>query len=241
MADAVLTRELAECEAYRAPLAALGLDLIAMPVTTAVACEDGALAAALARGGHAAIVVTSRRAAAEVARHGASAEVWVVGDATARPLAAAGIAVVHPEGAVDGESLARALARARALVGQRVLVPRAEQGRPEASEILRAAGAIVEEVVAYRVEPTPADAPALARGKAALATAAVCVVFAPSQVSALAALVGPLGAVATRFCAIGATTAAALRDAGVAEVAVAPTPTPEGIAQAVRSVYPPRR
>jgi uroporphyrinogen-III synthase len=45
--------------------------------------------------------------------------------------------------------------------------------------------------------------------------------------------------VRARFCAIGETTAAALRAAGIAEVAVAQAPTPEGMANAVRSVYPP--
>jgi uroporphyrinogen-III synthase len=42
------------------------------------------------------------------------------------------------------------------------------------------------------------------------------------------------------FVAIGETTAAALRAAGVREVAVADTPTPAGIACAVSSVYPRR-
>ena len=67
--------------------------------------------------------------------------------------------------------------------------------------------------------------------------AAVCCVFAPSQVAALAQIVR-LPELHTRMCAIGETTAAAVRGAGVSEVAVAVTPTPEGIAQAVRSVYP---
>jgi uroporphyrinogen-III synthase/uroporphyrinogen III methyltransferase/synthase len=65
----------------------------------------------------------------------------------------------------------------------------------------------------------------------------VCIVFAPSQVAAL----GDVAAMQTRFVAIGPTTAAALREAGIAEVAVAATPTPAGIANAVAAVYPPRR
>ena len=68
----------------------------------------------------------------------------------------------------------------------------------------------------------------------------VCV-FAPSQVTALRAIVGDLGGLTTRFAAIGDTTAAALREAGVAEVAVASAPTPEGLAMAVSAVYPGRR
>jgi uroporphyrinogen-III synthase len=240
VADAVFTRDHDDCEPYRALLAVLGLDVVAMPVTVAVPPQDaGALARALDAGGHAAIVVTSRRAAAEVAESGRPLpEVWAVGEAAARPLAGA----IHPPDAIDGGSLARALIAARSVAGQRILVPRAEHGRTEAIELLRAAGAIVEEVVAYRMEAAPADSPAVAEGRARLVGgAAVCVVFAPSQVAALVDIVGPLPALAARFCAIGHTTAGALRDAGVLEVEVAATPTPEGIARAVRSVYPPRR
>ncbi|HSK04470.1 MAG TPA: uroporphyrinogen-III synthase, partial [Kofleriaceae bacterium] len=140
-------------------------------------------------------------------------------------------------GVRDGGSLARALTAARALAGARVLVPRAEDGRDEAIAHLRAAGAEIDDVVAYRTVAAPADDPALAEGRALLAAgcAAVCVVLAPSQVAALAALVAlpPLA-----FAAIGETTAAALRAAGATRLAVADTPTPAGIASAVRSVYP---
>ena len=108
--------------------------------------------------------------------------------------------------------------------------------------ILRAASAEIVDVVAYRTVPTSADDPAIARGRELLEAgdAAVCLVFAPSQASALDAAVGPLGKLATTFAAIGDTTGAVLREAGVARVAVAATPTPEGVAQAISSVYPPR-
>jgi len=52
--------------------------------------------------------------------------------------------------------------------------------------------------------------------------------------------VGPLGKLVTTFAAIGDTTGAVLREAGVACVVVAAMPTPEGVAQAISSVYPPR-
>jgi uroporphyrinogen-III synthase len=125
------------------------------------------------------------------------------------------------------------------VAGARVLVPRAEGGREDAIALLAAAGAEIEDVAAYRTIATAADDPALARGRALLASGggAICVVLAPSQVAALAAL-GALPRVP--FAAIGETTAAALRAAGAAEVAVADTPTPAGIASAVRSVYPRR-
>jgi uroporphyrinogen-III synthase len=119
----------------------------------------------------------------------------------------------------------------RELAGKRVLVPRSEQGRPEAAAILRAAGADVVEVIAYRTIATPIDGNALR-------DAAVCVVFAPSQVAALASYVR-LADATIPFVAIGETTAAALKATGVI-VAVADEPTPEGIARAVSAVYPSR-
>jgi uroporphyrinogen-III synthase len=142
----------------------------------------------------------------------------------------------------DGAELARALIAARAVAGQRVLVPRAQDGRTDALELLRAAGAEVVEVIAYRTVPTAADDPAVVRGAELLrrGEATVCAMFAPSQVTALAAIVGPLDVVATAFCAIGETTAAALRAAGAGRVAIAPSPTPAGIAHAASAVYPPR-
>jgi uroporphyrinogen-III synthase len=62
-------------------------------------------------------------------------------------------------------------------------------------------------------------------------------VFAPSQVAALDALVG-IRRITARFAAIGQTTATALREAGAAAIAVSDAPTPEGLANAVRAVYP---
>ncbi len=68
---------------------------------------------------------------------------------------------------------------------------------------------------------------------------ALCVVMAPSQVTALDAML-PVRTIETVFAAIGETTAEALRAAGARRVVVATEPTPEGIANAVRSVYPPK-
>ena len=243
MAFAVLTRDPASAAAYAAALAPLGLEVVAMPVTRHAAAPDPqALARAVDAGGYAAIVVASPRAAHELARAAAGRElpeVWAVGPATRRALDIAKLPAHHPPGVRDGAELARRLVAERAVAGRRVLVPRAEEGRVEALDILRAAGAEVVDVVAYRTVPVAASDPEVARGAELLrGGAAVCAVFAPSQVDALAAIVGPLGRLAARFCAIGETTAAAVRAAGVAEVAVAGAPTPEGMARAVRSVYP---
>lgn len=256
MAVAVLTRDPVDAQAYASALAPLGLEVLAMPVTKTVSAEDrDALTRALDAGDYAAIVVTSPRGAHELARAVASVasvrttmpelpEVWAVGPATKRALDIAKLPAHHPPDVRDGAELATKLVAQRQLAGKRVLVPVAEEGRPEARQILRAAGAEVVDVVAYRTVAVPPDDPSLVDGADLLVRggAAICAVFAPSQATALANVIAArdheIGALVTKFCAIGATTAQALRAAGVAEVAVAPTPTPEGIAQAVRSVYP---
>jgi uroporphyrinogen-III synthase len=256
MAIAVLTRDPQDLPAYASALAPLGLEVVAMPVTrTESAADPDALVRAVAAGGYAAILVASARAAHELARAaGALAAagttppawppIWAVGPATERALAAAQLPAHLPPGVRDGVDLAKHLVAGRQLAGRRVLVPRAEAGRSEPLEILRAAGAEVVDVIAYRTVARAPDDPALAEGAELLVRggAAVCAVFAPSQVSALAAALAArdheLAGLVTRFCAIGETTAAALRAAGVREVAVAPAPTPEGMAQAVGAVYP---
>jgi len=243
VAYAVITREADAAAPYKAVLAPLGLEGIAMPVTrTAPARDPGELVRALAEGGYAAIVVASARAAValQAARgQGALPEVWAVGPATARALTSAGIPALVPPVARDAVALARTLVAERALVGHRVLVPRAEEGRDEAIEILREAGVVVDAITAYRTVPAAADEPALVPGLTLLrrGEVAVCAVFAPSQVAALDALVG-IRRITARFAAIGETTAAALREAGAAGITVAGAPTPEGLAKAVSAVYP---
>jgi uroporphyrinogen-III synthase len=258
MAFAVLTRDPVDAQGYAGVLGPLGLEVVAMPVTkTASADDPGALARALDTGSYAAIVVASPRAAHELARAVASLQsvrttmpdlpdVWAVGPATKRALDIAKLPAHLPADVRDGAELAKKLVASRRLAGQRVLVPRAEDGRVEPLEILRAAGADVVDIVAYRTVAVAPDDPQVARGAELLVAgeAALCALFAPSQVSALAAVIAArgasLGALATQFCAIGETTAAAARQAGVTAIAVAPTPSPEGMAQAVRSVYPAR-
>ena len=245
MAYAVITREVGGGSAYAGALEPLGLEAVMMPVTqTAPPADPDALVRAMERGGYQAIVCASARAAGAIIRakgHTPVPEVWVVGPATERVLRDAHLSPILPETARDGASLARALVSQRELAGKRVLVPRAEDGRDDAIEILRAAGVLVDAIAAYRTVPVPADDPEIARGHALLAAGqvAVCCVFAPSQVAALDALVR-ISKLDTQFAAIGDTTADALRDAGATRVVVAPTPTPEGIANAVAAVYPPR-
>ena len=246
MAYVVITRDVDGGSAYAAALDALGLEAVMMPVTqTAPPADPDELVRAMERGGYQAIMCASAKAAGAIIRakgHTPIPEVWAVGPATARVLAEAHLSPILPDTARDGASLARALVSQRELAGKRVLVPRAEDGREDGIAILRAAEIIVDDIVAYRTIPVSADDPAIARGRELLATgqAAVCCVFAPSQVAALDALIG-VRSIETRFAAIGETTAEALRDAGAEVIAIAATPTPEGIANAVAAVYPPPR
>jgi uroporphyrinogen-III synthase len=241
---AVLTRE--DVEAYAAQLSPQGIEVVAMPVTQqlADATDRDHLARAIQTGPFAAVVVASRHAAIFLAaallraRATELGEIWAVGPATRQSLEDGGLASHYPPGVHDGAELARALIVARDLRGQRVLVPHAEQGRTEAIELLREAGADVVDVVAYRTHAVAADHPSIAAGRELLTGygVAVCALFSPSQVTALAAIVGPLAEVPTQFCAIGETTAAALRAAGVTGIGVAATPTPDGLATAVRTL-----
>ena len=255
MPFAVLTRDPVDAQPYAALLEPLGLEVIAMPVTKpAPAADPDALTRAVSETSYDAILVASPRAAHELARAVAASltarttlpdlpEVWAVGPGTKRALDIAKLPAKMPAGPRDGVELARALIASRKIEGKRVLVPRAEEGRMEAMQLLRAAGAHVVDVVAYRTVAVAADDPGIERGLAILraGTAAVTCVFAPSQVTALGSLLGSLGDLATRFCAIGETTALAARSAGATEVQVASAPTPEGMAEAVRAVYPDKR
>jgi uroporphyrinogen-III synthase len=242
VAKAVLTR--VPVEAYARALAPLGIEVVAMEVTRQVATADDARALLVAcrTGSYAATVVASQVAARHLryAIHHAGAygmvgQIWTVGEATRRELELdAELQAHHPEGVNTAAELAEAMLASRSYAGERVLVPRAEDGRTEAIQLLRAAGAEVVDVIAYRTTPLDRDEPEVVVGRVLLATggAAVCCAFAPSQVAALIGIVGSLAAVRTQFVAIGETTATALREAGVTPL-VAATPTPEGLAQAI--------
>lgn len=249
MATVVVTRDQLDAQPYAVALAPF--TVVAMPVTkTATPADPTALTRAFGETGYDMILVASPRAAHELSRAIAASltervtmpdlpDIWAVGPATKRALDIARLPARVPPDARDGVELAKHVI-GRNVQGKRILVPRAEEGRLDALEMLRDAGAHVVDVVAYRTLAVDADEPSIAQGRELFSSGAadVCCVFAPSQVSALASIVGPLSALATKFCAIGETTAGALRSGGIATVGVATSPTPEGMAQAVRSVYP---
>jgi uroporphyrinogen-III synthase/uroporphyrinogen III methyltransferase/synthase len=159
-----------------------------------------------------------------------AAELGILPAALARPrLAAVGHAtaerlarLVRAPDLVPAEARGEALAAALApeVRGRRVLVPRAQEGRPELVDGLTRAGAIVAAPVAYRTVAAPSEA--LAPLAAALAKGALdAVVFAsPSAVRSVVESLGELRPLLGRatLAAIGPTTAAELRAVGFATV-----------------------
>ncbi len=144
-----------------------------------------------------------------------------VGGATAQRVSA----LLREPDLVPGDARGEALARALAseVRGRRVLVPSAEEGRPELVEGLLAAGAEVHAPVAYRTVPAAPES--LAPLVAALERGTVdAVAFAsPSAVrSVISTLAGRVALLErTVLAALGPTTAAELRGAGLV-VAVQP-------------------
>jgi uroporphyrinogen-III synthase/uroporphyrinogen III methyltransferase/synthase len=157
-----------------------------------------------------------------------------VGPATAERLAVALRVpdLIPPE--ARGTSLAAALAPL--VAGVPVLVPRAEEGRPDIVEGLLRAGAEVCAPVAYRTIPVDADA--LQPLADALATGSVdAITFAsPSAVRSVVSALGP-GAMAAlssvTLAAIGPTTGAAIRDAGLTPSVEPPEYTVPALAAAL--------
>lgn len=162
-----------------------------------------------------------------------SARIGVVGPSTAKALEKQGRspdAVAVPP---DGLGLAATLEE-RVRRGQRILIVRPEQAREGLAERLEALGAEVHAIPFYRNRP----AKDVARVVEELVGGAYeAVVFgSPSAFNRLAESSGGRAAEAfTRVAlvAIGGTTAEAIRSRGSEVAAVASTPTPEGIADAV--------
>ncbi|MGC5627646.1 uroporphyrinogen-III synthase [Georgenia sp. Z1344] len=112
----------------------------------------------------------------------------------------------------------------------RVLLPASALADPSTADRLRAAGWAVDAVPVYTT--VPAD-PAATTAAATPWPDAV-VVTSPSTLRALVDAAGTPPAT-TRLVAIGPTTAAAIDAAGLVNAATAPSPTPDGIVDAVTS------
>jgi len=130
---------------------------------------------------------------------------------------------------ISADARAAGLARVlRVPRGARVLIPRAERGLDTLPDALRKSGAHVTVVTAYR---TIADMPGRRSFRRALALGADAVTLASGSAAVLAARDLALSNAAA--VAIGPTTAAALRAAGISPAAIAKKPDPESFARAV--------
>ncbi len=173
------------------------------------------------------LLISSPTAARVVAERAAREPIWgrlpwcALGEGTARALLAAGVPPNLAARAADGRGLADYAAR---VLDRRcpLLVPHSARGGRSLVEVLEAAGREVVAWQAYTVGP----APDLAWPGGWQAGRARVLFTAPSAVAAFAAS----GLDWPGSCwAIGATTAAALRNAGVGNVTCAHEPTAAGI------------
>ncbi len=157
----LVTRAAEDAPELEALLRERGAAPVRMPC---IAFEDGpdvARIAAKVRSGQADLIVVSSPHGARRLRAVCGpirGPIAAVGAATARELP--GDVLVPREG-VGADALVRELG-AR-VAGQRVLLPRAEEGNPALADGLRAAGARLEELVLYRTVTAPKAEPAALR------------------------------------------------------------------------------
>lgn len=161
-----------------------------------------------------------------------------VGPATASVVAAEGFPVDHVAQEFIGSALARELSSF--LRERKVLLPRSERARLDLPIALREVGALVTQVVAYHTGGVGSIDPEVMR---AIRETEVDVIsfFSPSAIENMRAELGEellsrLGAKA-KMAAVGPTTAAALRDAGLPVAIQAPLATAESMALAIATYF----
>ncbi len=246
----LVTRSRAQASALSGLLArrgALPLELPAIEVQPLQDCAglDAALRG-LGQGGYQWVVFTSANAVQAVfqrldalgldARAFGAARVAAIGPATAASLRQRGIrADLTPEDFVS-EAVAAAL-EARAVSGQRVLLPRADIAPEELARRLEALGALVHEVPAYR---TVVPEESRGRAKEVCAQGIDIATFTSSSTvrnlaDLLAGDLSPLSG-ATVAC-IGPVTAATARELGLKVDIVAREHTVPGLVEALESYF----
>jgi uroporphyrinogen III methyltransferase / synthase len=161
-----------------------------------------------------------------------------VGSGTAQEIISEGWRVDFVPQVQTGEALVRELGDR--VAGKKVLLPRSNRGDQSLPKALREAGAHLTEVAAYRtVLPQTIDQCLLARIRAREVDA---MIFAsPSAFHNFAECLGAdeLANLSGRiqFAAIGSTTAAAIRSAGVPVAIEAVEPSAESLARAILTFY----
>jgi uroporphyrinogen-III synthase len=234
-------------------LAALGAEPLVFPTIAVAPPDDLAPLDAAARhlGLYAWVVLASANAAeALLGRMDAlgvpvgalnTIRVAAVGPATAAPLEARGVRVDLSPAAHTAAGL---LAELDAMPGERVLLPQADIARPELADGMLAKGAVVDAIVAYRTVPGPGAAELLA----ALDAGRLDAVTFASPSAARYLLEGAQAAGMSSdeargllarmpLVAIGPTTAAAMRDAGLAVAALAEPHTAAGLVLALEGLF----
>jgi uroporphyrinogen-III synthase len=247
----VVTRPIAQSVAFCDALRACGAEPLPFPLINIVPAEElSALDEGLRRlrvGDW--IVFTSQNAVAPVAARmqflrrahpqvACDIQIATIGSATERVAKEAGFAVLHMAKVDGGSSLSQAL-RDRVPL-RRILLPRSNLADNAMAEMLRDFGAEVLAAVVYRTEPSREFAPQLnANLDSDSVDAIVC--FSPSAVHALLENIGAdrLRRVARKivFVAIGATTAAAFAEIGIAEPLIAANTTVEEMVDSLHTHF----
>lgn len=181
------------------------------------------------------VVAFASRSAVDAVAPGVwgDARVAAVGAVTAARLTERGVHV-DVTGDAGGAALARLLI-ARGVRGQRVLLPRAENGNEELSRLLREAGAVVVVVDVNRSEPVDVDVAAVF---ASTPSPRALVLTSPRRAQVLLSRAAiPEDVV---VAAIGGTTADALRAAGQRVDVVPDRPGAEALLEALRARQHPR-
>jgi uroporphyrinogen-III synthase len=219
------TRPREQAGELSALLALAGVDVVEAPaIATIPAWTDRELQSArlgLRTGAYQWVVIASRNAVLELLDELADARV-VCGAATAAALG------LHPALALERFSAGAALdmLRHRIAPGDRVLMPRAADGRDELADGLRALGADVHAPVAYRTVATADAAKRLREG--GIDALVLC------SPSAVASVAGALAGAELVIC-LGETTATAARKAGLRVDSVATSSNMPALVGAVQA------
>lgn len=202
-------------------------------------------AAALAQALEAEAHAAGEAAQVPLGGSGSSVRLCAVGPATAAALERAGLSVACVPERHEGSAVPEALERVEPLAGRRILLALGDRADGRLQEELVRRGARVERVTAYCTRNDP-EAAARAAGLVSSRQVDLVVVASPSQVHALArALAAQTSGVhepssgaeeaeldrPVFAVAIGPTTARAAMEAGW-QVTQAPSPTPQGLAEA---------
>jgi len=164
-------------------------------------------------------------------------KICAIGPATARALAQHGLAVDYVPNKYTSDNIIEGLAD-KNIPGKRILLPRAEEARPELVEGLGRLGALVDEIPVYRtVQPQET----LSRGKQMLMDGEIDVTTFTSS-STVRNLISLLGrdwqsVNNTTVACIGPVTAAAAVDSGLTVDVVAREHTIPGLVQAIIERY----